>query len=79
MGLNSFDYPDVPAAYHQGKGNCFTFVDGHAEAHVWKWNGTTFAGLKSCPYANGVTGTHWPASGLDQDWYWLKDRTSSPE
>ena len=36
MGLNSFDYPDVPAAYHGGI-NCFTFADGHVEAHKWRW------------------------------------------
>ncbi len=77
MGLNSFDYPDVPAAYHGGNGNCFTFADGHAEAHKWTWTGTPFSGLKSCPYAKDVKGTHWQSSGLDADWYWLRDRTSS--
>ena len=78
MGLNSFDYPDIPAAYHAGNGNCFTFADAHAEVKRWRWNGTYFAGIKNCPYAKDVKGTHWPASGLDVDWYWLKDRTSSP-
>jgi type II secretory pathway pseudopilin PulG len=77
MGLNSLDYPDVPASYHGGNGNCFTFADGHAESHKWTWNGTGFAGLKSCPYAYDVRGTHWESSaGLDVDWYWLRDRTS---
>jgi hypothetical protein len=32
INLNSFDYPHVPAAYHGGNGNCFTFGDGHVEA-----------------------------------------------
>jgi prepilin-type N-terminal cleavage/methylation domain-containing protein len=76
MGLNSFDYPDVPAAYHGGNGNCFTFVDGHAENHKWLWLGTYFSGLKSCPYVYGVHGGHWQSSGLDVDWYWLRDRSA---
>jgi prepilin-type N-terminal cleavage/methylation domain-containing protein len=76
MGLNSFDYPDVPASYHGGTGNCFVFADGHAESHKWMWIGTYFAGLKTCPYAQHVSGNHWPSSGLDVDWFWLRDRTS---
>ena len=77
MGLNTHDYPDVPASYHGGVGNAFTFADGHAESHKWLWLGTTFAGLRNCPYAKGVTGTHWQSSGQDTDWYWLRDRTSA--
>jgi prepilin-type N-terminal cleavage/methylation domain-containing protein len=79
MGLNSMDYPDVPAAYHGGNGNCFTFADAHAEAHKWEWAGTYFAGIKSCPYANGVRGAHWESSGQDVDWVWLRARTSAPQ
>jgi prepilin-type N-terminal cleavage/methylation domain-containing protein len=77
MGLNSFDYPDIPASYHGGNGNCFTFGDGHAESKKWLWVGTSFAGIKSCPYAKDVKGTHWPSSGLDMDYAWLKERTSA--
>ena len=79
MGLNSFDYPDIPAAYHGGNGNCFTFVDGHAEAHTWVWPGTFFAGIKSAPYAYGVRSSHWPSSGADLDWLWLRERTSAQQ
>jgi hypothetical protein len=51
----------------------------HAEAHKWEWAGTYFTGIKRCPYAYGVrvTAGHWPSSGLDVDWIWLRDRTSS--
>jgi type II secretory pathway pseudopilin PulG len=76
MGLNSFDYPDVPAAYHGGN-NCFTFGDGHVEAHKWRWLGTSFAGLLSCPYAKDVKGTHWASSGQDVDYFWLQARSSA--
>jgi prepilin-type processing-associated H-X9-DG protein len=79
MGLNSHDYPDVPAAYHGGTGNAFTFADGHAELHKWVWTGTYFAGLRTCPYAKDSKGTHWQSSGLDMDWYWLSERTSAPK
>jgi prepilin-type N-terminal cleavage/methylation domain-containing protein len=76
MNLNSPDYPDVPAAYHSGNGNCFTFADGHAEVHKWLWPGTATAGLKTCPYAYGVSGGHWGSSGLDMDWQWLRVRSA---
>ena len=77
MGLNSLDYPDIPAAYHGGNGNCFSFTDAHAEAHKWLWPGTYYAGIRNCPYTKDVRGTHWQSSGLDVDYYWLRDRTSS--
>jgi prepilin-type N-terminal cleavage/methylation domain-containing protein len=79
MNLNSPDYPDVPAAYHSGNGNCFTFADGHAEVHKWLWAGTAGAGLKNCPYAKGVSGGHWGSSGLDMDWQWLRVRSACPQ
>jgi prepilin-type N-terminal cleavage/methylation domain-containing protein len=72
------DYPDIPANYHGGKGNCFTFADGHGENHNWLWRGSPGAGLLNCPYAYGVTGGHWGSSGLDVDWLWLRQRTASP-
>jgi type II secretory pathway pseudopilin PulG len=78
MNLNGFDYPEMPAAYHGGI-NCFTFGDGHVEAHQWRWKRSYYAGLLSVPYAKGVTGGHWASSGLDVDYYWLKARTSAPQ
>jgi prepilin-type N-terminal cleavage/methylation domain-containing protein len=75
MNLNTYDYPDVPAAYHGGN-NCFTFGDGHVEAHKWRWKGTYYAGLLNAPYAKSVTTTHWMSSGQDVDYFWLKARTS---
>jgi prepilin-type N-terminal cleavage/methylation domain-containing protein len=78
MNLNSPDYPDVPAAYHAGNGNCFTFGDGHVEAKKWQWNADSSHGLKACPYQKGVTGGHWPSAGTDVDWIWLRQRSSTP-
>jgi prepilin-type N-terminal cleavage/methylation domain-containing protein len=71
------EYPDVPAAY-DCNGNCFSFIDGHTEYRKWKFNTNLKAGLLACPYAYGITGggAHWPSSGLDQDWVWLRDHTS---
>ena len=71
------EYPDVPAAY-DCNGNCFSFIDGHAEYRKWKWITNNKAGLLKCPYAYNVTGggVHWPSSGLDVDWVWLRDHTS---
>ena len=74
--LNTPDYPDVPANYHQG-GNVFSFADGHTEYKKWMYNTSDpKAGIKNVPYSKGVTGTHWGSSGLDMDWKWLRDHTS---
>jgi len=77
MGLNSPDFPDVPANYH-GDGNCFSFADGHVEYHRWR------STLLKVPYAYGVSGTHWPTgAGLpplastDPDWTWVRQHASS--
>ena len=78
MNLNSPDYPDVPAAYHGGNGNCFTFADAHAEVHKWLWPGSGGAGVKTCPYAKNVSGGHWGSSGQDVDWKWLRERSACP-
>ena len=77
MGLNSVDYPSVPAAYHDGA-NCFSFADGHAEAHRWEYKGSAGVGLMNGPYVKNVSGGHWGSSALDMDWQWLKARSSSP-
>ena len=77
MGLNMINYPDVPAAYHGGA-NCFSFADGHAEAHKWEYNGSAGVGLINCPYARYVTGKQWGGNGVDLDFRWLQARTSSP-
>ncbi len=76
MGLNTIDYPDVPAAYHGGKGNCFTFADGHAESHIWKYPGTGTDGVKTCPYAKDRVGKHWGSNGFDVDFDWLRMRSA---
>jgi len=75
MQLKQPDYPDVPANYDCG-GNCFSFVDGHTEYRKWKWHTNIKAGLNAVPYAYMVRGTHWPSSGFDVDWLWLREHTS---
>jgi type II secretory pathway pseudopilin PulG len=78
MHLTSPDYPDVPAAYDIG-GNCFSFADAHVEYRKWVWSGITTAGLRNCPYAYHMqaNGAHWPSSGVDLDWLWLRQHTSA--
>jgi hypothetical protein len=68
-GLNSGDYPDVPAVYPGGIDNCFTFADGQAEPRKWLWAGTTNGGIVHCPYAKDAHGARWSTSGLDVDWF----------
>jgi len=77
MGLNQPIFPDVPANYHGGV-NCFSFAEGHAEAHKWR------GGLIGVPYAHNVTiqslgmSSGWvPTKGAqDPDWLWCKLHTS---
>ena len=76
MSLNQPLYPDVPAAYHGGA-NCFTFADGHGEAHKWRWAGPAGGGLMNCPYQKGVTGSNWGSSAQDVDWLWLQLHTAA--
>ncbi len=73
--LNSPDYPDIPANYDDG-GTCLSFADGHVEFRKWKWPGNRTTGLRSVPYMYGNTGGHWPSSGQDVDWVWLRERTA---
>jgi prepilin-type N-terminal cleavage/methylation domain-containing protein len=77
MDLKEPGYPDVPAKY-DCNGNCFSFIDGHTEYRKWKWSTNIRAGLLNCPYAYGQVngGMHWPSSGLDVDWLWLREHTS---
>jgi type II secretory pathway pseudopilin PulG len=78
LGLNSFDYPDIPAAYHGGA-NCFTFADGHAEAHRWRCTVAPAGyGLLNCPYVKGNTVPfHGAFNGLDVDFLWLRSHASA--
>ena len=77
--MGSPGYPDVPANYHSG-GNVFSFADGHVEYKKWLYKTSDpNAGLKNVPYAKDVVGAGSPkqgSSGLDVDWFWLRQRTS---
>jgi len=77
-------YPDIPANYHSG-GNCFSFADGHTEYKSWKYvTNDPKAGLRNVPYQSHVTEhgslgmQEWGSSGLDIDWFWLRQHTSCP-
>jgi len=76
MGLNSPEYPDVPAAYDD-YGNVFSFADGHVEYHKWKYSAPGY-GLLSVPYAYGVVnnGAATISSVQDVDWVWLREHTA---
>jgi len=70
-------YPDVPANYHCGNGNTFSFADGHAENKKWLYNTSDpNAGIRNVRYIKNITGQNVGSSGLDMDWKWLIERTS---
>jgi prepilin-type N-terminal cleavage/methylation domain-containing protein len=78
--LGTPGYPDVPGKYDCG-GNCFSFVDGHAEYKKWKYiTNDPKSGLLNAPYAYNVRGPgggiSQNSSGLDPDWKWLREHTS---
>jgi prepilin-type N-terminal cleavage/methylation domain-containing protein len=77
MGLDTPEYPDVPANYHGGN-NCIGFADGHAEIRHWIGRVLPFT-----PYKTGIDeqnpgGSGPPFNGgivittlTDPDWQWL--------
>ena len=74
MAFNSPSFLDYPANYHGGA-NCFSFADGHVEAHKWKGY------LLSTPYAKnviagGAIGSP-PLGAQDPDWLWLRDHSTT--
>lgn len=79
MGLNTIDYPDVPANYDL-LGNCFAFADGHAEYHKWLYSSSLpKTGLKNVPNSDGFgypSGNHWQGGGSDVDFLWLASHAS---
>jgi prepilin-type N-terminal cleavage/methylation domain-containing protein len=79
MGLNTIDFPDVPANYDCG-GNCFTFADGHGEYRQWKYAANTpRTGLKTVPNGSAYGypfGNHWQGGGSDIDFIWLARKSS---
>jgi prepilin-type N-terminal cleavage/methylation domain-containing protein len=80
LNLTAPQYPDVPAAYHGGNGNCFSFADGHVEHKKWLYRtGDPNAGIINAPYIRHVTSGFRTTSGLDADWVWLKNRSSAPK
>lgn len=73
-------YPNVPGSYHASVG-CFSFYDGHAEAHRWLsgdlpgWTRTDYASKTENQYSGGVS----PVKGKrDPDWTWLILHSSVP-
>jgi prepilin-type N-terminal cleavage/methylation domain-containing protein len=76
MGLDTPQYPDVPAAYCDN-GNVFSFIDGHVEYHKWLYQAPGY-GVLAAPYSYGVinNGTPWPSSVQDVDWDWLRIHTA---
>jgi len=79
MGLNTIDFPDVPANYDCG-GNCFSFADGHGEYKVWKYVANApRTGLKTVPNGRSFGypyGNHWLGGGSDTDFLWLARHAS---
>jgi len=79
MGLNTIDFPDVPANYDCG-GNCFSFADGHGEYKVWKYSANApKTGLKSVPNGRAFGypfGNHWQGGGSDVDFLWVARHAS---
>jgi prepilin-type N-terminal cleavage/methylation domain-containing protein/prepilin-type processing-associated H-X9-DG protein len=68
--LNEYKWGNLPGSYHFGGLN-LSFVDGHAESHVWQLADT------KRPARQGAVGGTIPAEP-HADYDWLKERTSVP-
>ena len=64
FAMNTPVWRDAPGTYHNG-GCGFAFADGHSETHTWISKSEKQAG------GNPLTGSD------QQDWLWVRDRTSS--
>ena len=82
MDMNNTDFPNVPANYHGGM-DCFSFGDGHGEAHKW------MGALRGTPYVKNTSVTQgapspWAANGSAAsngdpqavDWTWYQQHSS---
>ncbi len=66
FGMESPIWYDVPGSYHDfGAG--FAFADGHSETHKWKYRASKVG-----------WGTAVANDADQQDWLWMRDRTSAP-
>jgi len=70
-GVNSTQWGDVPASYHNGACG-FSFADGHAEIKKWQ-SATTKIKVTADP-AKPLVIRAFDAAGK-KDWQWYKDRT----
>jgi prepilin-type processing-associated H-X9-DG protein len=68
---NSDQWFDLPASYHNGAAN-LSFVDGHAETHLWLYASTKRATRPggAQPLPSAVTATQ------SADYHWLMQRTT---
>ena len=64
------EWMDLPASYHNGAG-AFSFADGHAELHHWRFAVTTPPPIEDAAKLPLPVPTHDPG-----DFLWLTDRTS---
>ena len=65
FGMESAIWYDVPGSYHDfGAG--FAFADGHSETHKWKYR------ARKVGWGTPVAG-----DADQQDWLWMRDRTSA--
>ena len=80
IGMGSYMYPDCPAAYHGGVGNCFGFGDGHAEPRKWLGNVIPNPLLNPYKFNDPACGT--PELGnvgsgpSDKDYSWYTNHSS---
>ena len=70
IGLNSPDFPDVPACYLEG-GCGFSFADGHGEIHHWQ------TPVLRVRVQFGFTINNLLAGRQNADWIWFTEHAAS--
>jgi prepilin-type N-terminal cleavage/methylation domain-containing protein len=74
MSCGAPGFPDVPASYHNGNANCFSYADGHAEAHRWHGALVGVPYVKYLGYPQPVLPV--PKGFQDPDWNWIIPHSS---
>ena len=79
MSGSSGYFPNVPGSYHSKVG-CFSFYDGHVEAHRWLTGDlpnamTLYNEKKDLQYSGGVTPT---LLKKNPDWIWVTQHSTVP-
>jgi prepilin-type N-terminal cleavage/methylation domain-containing protein/prepilin-type processing-associated H-X9-DG protein len=75
FGMSATNFQDCPADYHDGACG-FSFADGHAEIHKWRWP-NLWPQVKQQPFDDNTMSPSEPNPPHNEDCQWMAMRTST--